>query len=211
MENVYSHFLFKNADIKMISKVFEKYGCSCIRYKSGDTIFTKEKNENKIGIIEEGEATVFSEDGSAILRNLYVNDVFGVATLFSDQINFVSNIVAKTSCTVFFITLEAVKELFENDSNIMFNYIQFLTQRIQILNKRISCFTAGSSEKRLYFLLESMKNDNNEVDLDISMSSLSEMLDIGRASLYRAFDKLEAGGVIRRYGKKICILKAIYK
>ena len=206
-ENVYTHFLFKNADIKILNEVFEKHGCSRVRYKSGESIFTDDRNENKIGIIEKGQATVFSEDKSAILRNLYANDAFGVATLFSNQMNFVSNIIAKTPCTVFFISADVMKELFERDSNIMFNYIQFLSQRIQILNKRISCFTAGSSEKRLYFFLDGMKNVENTVKLDMSMSSLSEMLDIGRASLYRAFEKLESDGFIKKEGKKIYIIE----
>ena len=104
------------------------------------------------------------------------------------------------------ISAESVKALLEKDKQIMFNYIQFLSQRIRILNKRISCFTAGNSEKRLYFFLEGLANEDKIVDLDISMKTLCEMLDIGRASLYRAFEKLEKDNLILKEGKKITIL-----
>ena len=36
----------------------------------------------------------------------------------------------------------------------------------------------------------------------VSMSALAEMIDIGRASLYRAFDSLEDAGLIKRIDKK---------
>ena len=207
-ENIFSHQLFKNVNREILTEIFAFSGCDKVKYKSGSCIFLSQKNENKMGIIEQGNAIVLSEDAerSVILRNLSAGDVFGVSTIFSAQENFVSNIVAKTPCTVVFLSAEAVKTLLEKDNDFMFNYIQFLSQRIRILNKRISCFTAGSSEKRLYFFLESIADENGIVELGIPMSTLCEMLDIGRASLYRAFEKLENQALIEKEGKKIKII-----
>lgn len=182
--------------------------CEIKKYKRGDRIFFSEKNENKIGIIEKGEAVVLSEDGErgVILRKLGAGDAFGVSTLFSDQKNFVSNIVANSSSTVLFLSSNAVMRLLQNDQGFMINYIQFLSQRIRILNKRISCFTAGSSEKRLYYFLQSLSDESGSIELSVSMTTLCEMLDIGRASLYRAFDKLEAQGFLKKEGKSVILL-----
>ncbi|MBQ5661825.1 MAG: winged helix-turn-helix domain-containing protein, partial [Clostridia bacterium] len=41
--------------------------------------------------------------------------------------------------------------------------------------------------------------------LNTSITSLSELLDIGRASLYRAFDKLCEDGLIEKDGRRIRI------
>ena len=41
------------------------------------------------------------------------------------------------------------------------------------------------------------------------MNSLCEMLNLGRASLYRAADKLCEEGFIRRAGKKIIVIDRI--
>ena len=48
--------------------------------------------------------------------------------------------------------------------------------------------------------------DCENVALEISYSALSDMLDIGRASLYRALDKFVADGCIIRDGNNITIV-----
>ena len=47
--------------------------------------------------------------------------------------------------------------------------------------------------------------DGEDVPFDLNMTSLSKSLGIGRASLYRALDSLEANGVIKRNSKRIII------
>ena len=206
--SIFSHPLFKGADPKRLTALLSSPGCKQVKYKKGAWIFSSQRIENKIGFIEKGRATVLSEDTarSVILRNLYAGNVFGVSTVFSPSDNFVSNIIARTPCTVLFVDADALKKLLEEDSNVMFNYVQFLSQKIRMLNKRISCFTAGTSEKRLYFYLEGLAASDGTFDLEMSMINLAEMLDIGRASLYRAFDKLEKDGLIIKEGKKITII-----
>jgi DNA-binding IclR family transcriptional regulator len=44
------------------------------------------------------------------------------------------------------------------------------------------------------------------VKLDVSISALSELLDVGRASLYRAFDKLTEDGFLRKDGRSFTLL-----
>ena len=78
------------------------------------------------------------------------------------------------------------------------NYIGFLGGRIRFLNRKIGYLTAGSAERRLALYLASL--GPGEVRLSIPFSALSELLDIGRASLYRALDRLEADGQIVRHG-----------
>lgn len=207
-EKIINHFLFENVNREILENVLSSSECEIKKYKSGECIFLSKKNEKKLGIIDKGEAVVLSEDADryVILRKLSSGDAFGVSTLFSDQDSFVSNILAKSSCSVMFLSSNAVKELLERDKSFMFNYIQFLSQRIRILNKRISCFTAGSAEKRLFYFLQSLSDERGEISLDVSMTTLCEMLDIGRASLYRAFDKLESQGVIKKNGKNVTVL-----
>jgi DNA-binding IclR family transcriptional regulator len=52
--------------------------------------------------------------------------------------------------------------------------------------------------------LSSFQKDT--IELDASLSSLSDLLDIGRASLYRAFDTLIADGYIEKNGRTIHLL-----
>jgi len=83
-------------------------------------------------------------------------------------------------------------------------YISFLSGRIRFLNRKIAFYTSGSAERRVALYLSSFNSD--EIEPDIPMNSLCELLDIGRASLYRAFDKLTDDGFIKRDGDKINIV-----
>ena len=82
--------------------------------------------------------------------------------------------------------------------------LSFLAGRVCFLNRKIQCFTAGSAERRLALWL--LSEEEEVITLPSSLTTLSDMLDIGRASLYRALDKLEGDGLIRRNGREITLL-----
>ena len=69
---------------------------------------------------------------------------------------------------------------------------------------KIMFYTSGSAERRLALYLDSFKTDT--VTPDMPMNALSELLDIGRASLYRAIDSLVSDGFIKRDGDSILII-----
>ena len=67
-------------------------------------------------------------------------------------------------------------------------------------SSKIEFFTSESAEKKVvgYILSLPYDKENKHVKLDIKMSKLAQNLDIGRASLYRAFDSLEEKGFIKK-------------
>ena len=79
---------------------------------------------------------------------------------------------------------------------------------VRFLNARIETFTAPSAEARLANYLLSLPATQGEVTLPVSCRALSEMLNVGRASLYRAFDTLEEQGLTVRQGKTVLIKDA---
>ena len=46
----------------------------------------------------------------------------------------------------------------------------------------------------------------DEITLTVSLSDLSELLDVGRASLYRAFDRLTADGFLQKDGRTVRLI-----
>ena len=100
---------------------------------------------------------------------------------------------------------EFLTYLIDRDSSVRYQYISLLAQKTLYLNRKISCLTAGSAEQRLAFWLDAHAIDD-VVTLDMPMNALCTMLDIGRASLYRAFDKLEQDGFITKEQKTVRIL-----
>ena len=167
-------------------------------FASGASVCEPGSNTKNIGIILSGNAVVMSADSerNVLLRTFSAGDIFGVSGVFSKDCEFVTRISAKSNCSVAFISAPALSELIENDKTVLYNYIEFLSGRIRFLNRKIKFFTSGSAERRLATYLDSFGEDS--FCLNESMSSLADMLDIGRASLYRAFDRLTSDGFISR-------------
>ena len=176
-------------------------------FASGERVDCEDKSRRYVGVILSGSARVHSADGerSVLLRKLEVGDVFGIATLFEkNTIPKISTISADKPCRVLFIEESCISFLLENDKNFMYSYINFLSGRIRFLNMKIMFYTSGSEERRLALYLDSFKTDT--VTPDMPMNALSELLDIGRASLYRAIDSLVSDGFIKRDGDEIIII-----
>ena len=159
-----------------------------------------------LGILLEGRAEICSADSgrSVILREIAAPGIFGAASLFCDTPTPLSRIVAKTDCRVLFLSKAATRSLLGRDEGFRDAYLAFLAGRVRFLNQKILCFTAGSAERRLALWL--ISEESTTVTLPASLSAFSDMLDIGRASLYRALDKLEQEGLIRRDGRCITVL-----
>ena len=204
-EKIFHSPIFRGVNITNAKNVFLRQGCLVVDFEDGDVILAQNEAARKAGIFLSGRAVVTTADDSknALLRFFEAGDFFGIANLFTNE-DYVSSIRAKKKCRVFFFTEEAIRELLETDKTFLYNYLGFLSGRICYLNCKIRYLTAGSAERRLALYLSSFQKDT--IELDASLSSLSELLDIGRASLYRAFDTLIADGYIEKTGRTIRLL-----
>lgn len=206
-QKIFSSPIFSGIDAASATKIFEEHNCHAVDFDEGEFIIPQNRNARFAGIFLFGEAVVTTVDHSknALLRFFKAGDFFGIANLFTNE-KYVSTIRAKKKCRVFFFTESAIRELLETDRTFLYNYLRFLSGRICYLNHKIRYLTAGSAERRLALYLSSYEEDT--IELDASLSSLSELLDIGRASLYRAFDTLIADGYIQKEGRVIRLLNA---
>lgn len=204
-ERIFLSPIFAGVDLTHATALFEKHGCCSVDFEDGDIILSQSEISHKAGIFLSGEAVATTADDSknTLLRFFEAGDFFGIANLFTNE-DYVSSIRAKKKCRVFFFTEEAIRELLETEKTFLYNYLGFLSSRICYLNRKIRYLTAGSAERRLALYLASFEKDT--VELDASLSSLSELLDIGRASLYRAFDTLTFDGYIEKNGRTIRLL-----
>lgn len=200
--------LFDGCQPKMIEDIILGSGTlHCFR--SGEAM---ESEERAVGILLSGRGVIYSSDKGrqTLLRFISPGDAVGVAGLFAGKAPD-TRIYAcgDGKSEMFFVGRKAFEELMtvETDGRFRTNLIKFLSDRVTFLNSKIDCVTGGSAERRLVmFLKNSSTNDNGEVEIGMSMTALAHALDIGRASLYRAFDALEEDGAISRNGKYVRIL-----
>ncbi len=199
--------LFKGADGMLIKQAIDEGKFICKTYLSGETVYSPDEEEKRLIILKSGSANVYSvdESRSLLLRTLDAGKTVGVANLFSNE-RYVSRVIADKRCETVEITAAVFGKLLEADSAMLYNYISFLSNKICLLNKKIVYLTAGSAERRLAAFLDAHSSETGCESFQVQMNSLSEMLNLGRASLYRAADRLEADGCIKRQGKQITIV-----
>ena len=196
-------FLFENIDTGTVDKCCTLQGCKIIEYSPPD-IMQDYKTPQNIGIIISGKATIISGDNGVIIRKLEKDDIYGVAKLF-DTPEHLTKVLATSKCTVLSISRDFEEGCIEIDKKIGINYITLLAKKISFLNNKISSFTAKTVDNKLYTYLLQLPRIDNKIELNTDFSAIAKMLGIGRASLYRAFEKLEKDGLIIKNNKEIII------
>lgn len=200
LKKISVHPLFASIDRARLASVFEACGCEVREFDGGEVILSPESATRAAGILLVGRAIVTTPDPTrkTLLRYLGAGEPFGIANLF-DSAPFISLIRAQSKCRVFFLTEDAARRLLEEEHAFLYAYLAFLSGRIRYLNRKIGYLTAGETERRLALYLASFGTDR--VELGESISALSELLGVGRASLYRAFDRLIADGFLQKEGR----------
>ena len=206
-QGILKNEMFAKSDRDVLMRVLREFPCSVADFGDGEVIHSPQNRETRAVILLSGKATVQTpgESRRTLLRFLRAGDMFGIANLFSSR-PYVSTVRAVGNCRICRISEDAIRALLEEDKGFLYQYLGFLSGRIRFLNQKIGYLTAGSAERRLALYLSSLGEDT--VELDSSISALSDLLDVGRASLYRAFDKLTEDGYLRKVGRKFILLDA---
>lgn len=195
--------LFATASPIYLQNALESEHAHFVTLASAETL--PPRYAEMLGVVLSGKLQILSadEERSVVLKHAIKGHVFGAASLFLENTAPVSRLVAQSTCSLLFLTREAVRTLLGADPAFLDAYLKFLAERVNFLNAKIRSFTAGSTERRLALWL-SERIEEGKVSAP-SLSTLADTLDIGRASLYRALDKLEAEGMITRNGREIAV------
>jgi CRP-like cAMP-binding protein len=203
LQLVASTFLFRNVDEVVVERLISDEHCIQQSYQKGAVIYDEMHFLHCMGILLSGAVQVAKRtcDGKKlIMSRLTPGECFGAAAMFHRRNRYATILTAEKPTTVLFVPEELIVWSMRRDPVITENYITYLSDRIWFLNTKISALTAGSAEQRLaVFLLE-------QGSVSSSMTDLSHQLNVGRASLYRALDVLEANGYIRKGSKSIEVM-----
>lgn len=193
--------LFAATSSALLEKVLDSENTHLVTLAQGESPMPRFKE--MLGIVLSGKLQILSTDkqNPVVLRAVGTGHVFGAASLFLEEHAPVSRLVAQNDCKLLYLSRDAVRTLLRADEHFMDAYLRFLAERVHFLNAKIRAFTAGSAERRLaLWLTEHAPDGTVRV---ASLSVLADTLDIARASLYRALDKMEKDGDILRNGREI--------
>ncbi len=209
IDKVSEMFLFRAVDKITVTVAMYKEGCTVETYNEGELIFSPDKFQRKLGLVAEGSVKAYSGDSDSLINVIPEGGVFGVASMFGADDQYCSKVVAGKHCKIIFFSESLVLQLIYEDRMVMLNYINFLSNKVRFLNKKIATYTADSAKSKLLRYLMGLAEQQNstkgEVVLPISCQQLAETLNMGRASLYRAFEELETDGIAIKKGKTVKI------
>ncbi len=168
-------------------------------FKKGDVIYSANSFKNALGFIFKGSAHAVTDNKDCMfMKSFSDGSVFGAAAVFGNENSYISKIFADSNCEVLFIDEAILKVIFENYPQAAINYISFLSDKIRFLNQKLNMISCTNAEDTVYkYLLDNMDSENY-VKLPVSLTLLANMLNLGRASLYRSLDSLESNGKIKR-------------
>lgn len=142
------------------------------------------------------------------LKKITNGEITGIATLFDKNGQYISTLTAKRDTQIIVTGEEFISSLIQASPEFAKKFTHLLCEKIRFLNTRIDSFTQTLTEEKLLEFLRHA-TDKSTRSISMSMSSLSSALSMGRASLYRALNSLEAKGIIHKDGKKIYLLSEV--
>lgn len=197
--------LFKGVDPERLVRLME--GFSPIEYEKGEKLLSVTNGVRHIGFIVRGKARVTRSTGKngVLMSILTPPGLIGAATLFRDNANAATEVLAMDNCKVLWLGQAEFSDMLRDNFDITLNYLAYLTDRIHFITDRIECIgSMDAASKVLSFIQQNAKD--GIVELPYSVCSLADTLSIGRATLYRSLDELCTRGIIERNGRTIHLL-----
>ena len=201
---IYSCKIFKGIDERELDFLLKSDEASLQKFSRGEEIFSGNKSSKILAIIVRGSATVYKVvpgNKQILMSHLSKGDVFGMAGLFTQK-DFPAHIRADSEVLVLFLSKQWITQAFKLQPQLTVNYIEILSDRIQFLNRRIESFASSGNKEKLYdYLVEAAPSRGVAFALPCGLKELSDLLGMGRTSLYRSLDLLEREGKLKKTGK----------
>jgi CRP-like cAMP-binding protein len=191
--------LFSKLDLDTI-----KNGMEIVCVKKGETVMAKKQFRRCLVYILKGSASVFKiglDGRKNVINSFHESDVFGMATLFYEEAEYPSEITAEKDLRLAVFSKETIEKAFSENPEFAKAYVVLLSEKIHFINKKLAAFLEGEASEKLSRWLINASGGEQEFTLPCSVSKIAEMLGIGRASVYRAFDSLSERGIIIKEGK----------
>ena len=204
--------LFKGISEKEKYKLFTLLKSHIYTFDVNVNIIPTIKNDNIIGIIDEGNAEIIRinyNGDKTLIENLEKDDIFGtsISSLYNNEIE----IVTKEKTTV--IIIDYKRLFYEENINkkyfniFMQNLFSILNDKIKFKNDRISILTNKTIRNRLleYFNVNITKG-TKYVYLPFNFSDLANYLGVDRSAMTRELKYMKEEGFIEIKGKRITCL-----
>lgn len=193
--------LFKDIDEEDIIQVLDKTDYKIIQYNSDEVIAIEGEDCHSLGIILKGKVEIqkIFPSGQIMTINIFdAGNIFGESLVFSNKHTYPATVTAIENTKVMFIAKEDIIKLCMLNSNVLTNFVSVLSQRILMLNNRITNLSQDTIRKKVAnYLLHEYKNQKTPIlNIPFTRKRMAELLNIPRPSLSRELGHMKAEGII---------------
>lgn len=203
--------LFRNMIGIEISNILRNVPNDIKSYNAEDVIAIEGESCDSVGIILNGNIEIhksFASGKLVTINHFEAGNIFGEALVFSGKHQYPATIISSDTSKIMFISRNDIIKLMTLDTRILNNFMGVLSNRILMLNQRLTNLTFDTLRKKVanIILIEYNKQDSIYITLPYSRKKMAEMLNIPRPSLSRELVKMKEEGLIDFYKNKIKIL-----
>ena len=210
-DNLKRCILFKDMEYEDLSNFLNLSNYTIKKYSKGNVVVIEGSRCEELGILLEGllEAQALYPSGKLLtLTQLKPLEIFGEAVLFSKINKFPATIGAIKDSKIMFIKKENLINCLTNCHKFTENFLELLSNKLLILNKKVKMLSLGSIRQKIgNFLMEKYKEQgSNIIKAFLSRKEMAEHMGIERPSLSRELIKMRKEGIIE-FEKKVIIIK----
>lgn len=203
--------LFKDIKFSKIDEIVSKIPYTIKSYERNNIIALEGDDCNSLGIILEGNIDIhksFPSGKIVTINHFSIGNIFGESLVFSGRHLYPASIIASNDCKIMYIRREIIVKLMSMDERITQNFMGVLSNRILMLNDRITNLSLDTLRKKIsnIILLEYRKQKSLDIEFPHSRKKMAEILNIPRPSLSRELINMKEEGLIDFHKNKITIL-----
>lgn len=203
--------LFRGIEKNEIQDMLNSVPLTLKTFTKNQVIATEMSECHSVGIVLKGIVEVkklYSNGKVVTLTRLQEGNIFGEVIIFSDMDRYPAHILSVEDSEILFIHRSDIEKLCHEHKHFMTNVLRLLSNRIRMLNRKITFLSYQTIRQKVayYLLQEFNKHKKNLFSLTVSRKDMAELLGVPRPSLSREFMKLKEEGIIDYESKAIKIL-----
>lgn len=211
IKNLLDCVLFKSLNDSDIKNVLNSVNYHVKSFSSEEVIAIEGNDCNSVGIILNGNIEIhksFSDGKIVTINHFKSGNIFGEALVFSGNHKYPATIISSNDSEVMYIEKDDILMMMTLDTRILNNFMGILSNRILMLNDRISALSLDTLRKKVISMLlsEYGRQKSSYLTMPYSRKKMSELLNIPRPSLSRELVKMKDDGLIDFYKNKIKII-----
>jgi len=193
--------LFKDMNFKDINTFLKVSKFVIKKYYKENLVVLEDSNCEELGILLKGLLEVqslYPSGKSITLTRLKPVEIFGEVILFSKSKKFPSTIKAIEYSEIMFIKKSDLISCLTNCHRFMENFLELLSDRLFMLNKKIKMLTMENIRQKIGdFLREEYKKQKScIIKVALSRQEMAEHMGIQRPSLSRELSRMREEGII---------------